>query len=153
MPTTRSAPTTGAGDDRKKALEAKKAKLAQMRAEKERRLQEKKKVEQEKSQQTQQTVKEKLEIDDQVQNIIKEQNNLTTNSTETKASMQTPQVCPASSSNLQDDFIEMSNCFLERPFEVIWVISGYFWVKFLVKGSYFNICSTYDPFSKTNLYL
>lgn len=106
MPTTRSAPT-GAGDDRKKALEAKKAKLAQMRAEKERRLQEKKKVEQEKSQQTQQTVKEKLEIDDQVQNIMKEQN-LTTN-TEPNAS-QTPQVS-ASSSNLPID----SNIHIQAP--------------------------------------
>jgi len=98
MPTTRSAPTTGAGDDRKKALEAKKAKLAQMRAEKERRLQEKKKVEQEKANQTQQTVKEKLEIDDQVQNIMKEQNN----NTEPNPS-QTPQVSATSSSNLPID--------------------------------------------------
>ena len=70
MPLTRSG---AAGDDRKKALEAKKAKLAQMRAEKERRLQEKKKAEQEKAQQTQQTIQQKNEIDNQVQSIINEQ--------------------------------------------------------------------------------
>ena len=74
MRTTRStAASGGAGDDRKKALEAKKAKLAQMRAEKERRLQEKKKQEQEKQNSVKQTKEQMTKIDDQVKDILNEQ--------------------------------------------------------------------------------